>query len=386
MSFLQKEKSFKNVLTNLDKNIVNYKSQSFLFDFPKKLTEDKSKQYYEEEKTFYDLLSKYQFHNSNLQYENYYLKEQNKYLEKEIKNFNDKYLKVKIELEHFNNKLNKIEKIKENNLKDINQNNKGYLTINQSEKNFIYFLNNKKDFFLKLGINLDSKSKDEINLKLIETILEKLISEHLKLNKKIEELKSIIKQLNSNLKSEKEMNKHSNSNNNLEKYTEKNKLKFPEKKNITIEQTKENTISTERNPSNKIISQIHFKPSTPKSNEIKYNEHPFKSFSQLSSNIKNNNQNNFLNNNSNPETKTISSYNMFKRSYNQPIKTYLTKKDKLKNKFIITKKNPLFGLKTKIELLESMIKEANLSQNDNYSESISFSNNQSRNLIQETNY
>ena len=61
---------------------------------------------------------------------------------------------------------------------------------------------------------------------------------------------------------------------------------------------------------------------------------------------------------------------MFKKN-NSPLKKISLVKgggNKLKNKFNVNKRNPLYGLKNKIDLLESMLKEANLSQNDNYSE------------------
>ena len=79
---------------------------------------------------------------------------------------------------------------------------------------------------------------------------------------------------------------------------------------------------------------------------------------------------------------------MFKKN-NSPLKKISLVKgggNKLKNKFNVNKRNPLYGLKNKIDLLESMLKEANLSQNDNYSEWLSISNNQSKNVYPENNY
>ena len=90
---INKEIKFENILGDLDKNIIKYKSQIPILDNTKTIKIEKSdKLDIEGEKTFYDLLSKYQLDNSNLQYENFYLKKQNKFLEEEIKNINLKYL------------------------------------------------------------------------------------------------------------------------------------------------------------------------------------------------------------------------------------------------------------------------------------------------------
>jgi hypothetical protein len=63
------------------------------------------------------------------------------------------------------------------------------------------------------------------------------------------------------------------------------------------------------------------------------------------------------------------------------VKLNLNKKDRLKKNIFNLKSNPLYGLKTKIELLENMLKDTNYSQNENYIESKS--NSHSRNYYPE---
>ena len=89
----EKLNSYENILGDLDKKILNY--QQTINQFPNKdntkiINIDKLVENNEiEDKSFFDLISKYQLDNSNLQYENFYLKTQNKYLEDEIKTLNE---------------------------------------------------------------------------------------------------------------------------------------------------------------------------------------------------------------------------------------------------------------------------------------------------------
>ena len=376
------EDNFENILEDLDKNISKLKLQLPLLDYTKRINDDKSNISNDKETSLYDLISKYQLDNSNLQYENFYLKKQNKFLENENKKVNEQIEIIKNDLENFNNKIDKFEKIKEQNFKDLNDNYKNICINKKKDKGILKkdkqimkeintFLDSKKDILLKLGIKINLKN-EEIDIQLIGIIINKLISENQLLYKKINELKSIIKQLSCHIELEKEQPKLIYFNNNNDNKNDFHKLKFQEKNKFTTEQTKENSNSIDRINNNK-ISKIFYQPLSPQNNIKLKDNFQYKSFTQFSSKILNNNsqnsQDNILINKLNQEKKSISSYNMFKKNECSPKKISLVKGgNKVKNKFIINKRNPLFGLKNKIELLESMLKEANLSQNDNYSE------------------
>ncbi len=381
LSINSKEDNFENLLEDLDKNISKIKLQFPLMDYTKRINEENSNNDNEKEITLYDLISKYQLDNSNLQYENFYLKKENKFLENEFKKVNEQIKNIKNDLEKFNLKIDKFEQIKEQNIQYLNEKNtltnteknKGILKKDKKEiKDFNTFINSKKDILLQLGININLK-KDEIDIQLMQIIINKVISENQLLNKKINDLKSIIKQLSCHIELEKEQPKIIYYNNNNDNKNNFDKIKFQEKKNFT-EQTKENSNSIDRIKNNKTISKIFYQPLSPQNNLKLKDDFQFKSFTQFSSKFLNNNsqnsQDNILISKLNEEKKSISSYNMFKKN-NSPLKKISLVKgggNKLKNKFILNKRNPLYGLKNKIELLESMLKEANLSQNDNYSE------------------
>ncbi len=385
LSINSNEDNFENLLEDLDKNISALKLQLPSMDYTKRINEDMSNNSNDKEISLYDLISKYQLDNSNLQYENFYLKKQNKFLENEIKKLNEQFEIIKNDLEKFNVKIDKFEQIKEQNIQDLNEKytlintekNKGILKKDKKDikdiKEFHTFINSKKDILLQLGIKINVK-KDEIDIQLIQIIINKIISENQVLNKKINELKSIIKQLSCHIEIEKEQPKIIYYNNNNDNENNLHKIKFQEKKNFPSEQTKENSNSIDRIKNNKIISKIFYQPLSPQNNIKFKNDTQFKSFTQFSSNILNNNsqnsQDNILISKLNQDKKSISSYNMFKKN-NSPLKKISLVKgggNKLKNKFNVNKRNPLYGLKNKIDLLESMLKEANLSQNDNYSE------------------
>ena len=128
MDSLRNEKinSYENILGDLDEKILNYKQTLNYYpnkDNTKIIKFDKlnQKKINEEDKSFFDLISKYQLDNSNLQYENFYLKKQNKFLEDELQKTNEKYTKLKNKFEELNKKLIEFEKIKEENLKNINE-------------------------------------------------------------------------------------------------------------------------------------------------------------------------------------------------------------------------------------------------------------------------
>ena len=401
---INNESKFENILGDLDKNILKYKSQIPILDNTKTIKIEKSdKLDFEGEKTFYDLLSKYQLDNSNLQYENFYLKKQNKFLEEEIKKINEKYLELKKEIETFNLKLDNFDKLKEDIVKELND--KYTKSINEYEKennilkkdnnNFIEnqsliskFLDDKKDILLNLGIKIEPELKNKIDIKIIENIFKKIINENQKLNTKINGLKQIIKDFNSHLDIEQD-EKTIKINNPLKIENEKKTITIPEKKDQTNEQTKENSIITERYST---INKIYYQSPTI-IDDNKLNHHQFNSFNQLTPNIisntlrintTQNNQNNFLRNSSYPERKLFNDYNSFRKNLKlENKKMNFIKKDRLKKNIINLKSNPLYGLKNKIELLENMLKDTYSSQNDNFIESQS--NSHSRNYYPEIN-
>ena len=391
---INNEIKFENILGDLDKNILKYKSQIPILDNTKTIKIEKTdKLDIEGEKTFYDLLSKYQLDNSNLQYENFYLKKQNKFLEEEIKKINEKNLELKKEIEKFNLKLDKFDKLKDDNLKDLNDKYKNSINEYEKENSILkkdkntflekqtlltQFLNDKKDILLNLGIKIEPELKNKIDIKIFENIFNKIINENQKLNIKIERLKKIIKEFNSHLENEQDENT-SKINEPLKTENEKITITFPEKKDQTAEQTKENSLITDRYST---INKVQYQSPTI-IDEIQLNNHQqFNSFSQLTSNIINNNSrinnhNKYLRNSSYPERKLFNDYNSFRKN----VKLNLNKKDRLKKNIFNLKSNPLYGLKTKIELLENMLKDTNYSQNENYIESKS--NSHSRNYYPE---
>lgn len=90
------ENKFKNIIDDLDKNIVKYKSKISEVDSEIIFNDNNPKDFKNnKEKSYYDLISKYQLDNSNLQYENFFLKKQNKFLEDELQKTNEKYTKLK---------------------------------------------------------------------------------------------------------------------------------------------------------------------------------------------------------------------------------------------------------------------------------------------------
>jgi hypothetical protein len=397
---INKEIKFENILGDLDKNIIKYKSQIPILDNTKTIKIEKSdKLDIEGEKTFYDLLSKYQLDNSNLQYENFYLKKQNKFLEEEIKKINEKYLELKKEIETYNVKLNNFDKLKEDNLKDLNDKYKKSIneyekenTILKKDKNnfienqslIIQFLEDKKEILLNLGIKIEPDLNNKIDIKIFENIFNKIINENQKLNTKINGLKKIIKDFNSHLENEQD-EKKIKINNPLKIENDKKIITIPEKKDQTSEQTKENSMITERYST---INKKQYQSPT-LIDDIQLNNQQFNSFSPLSSNIfshnlrinNQNNQNHFLRNSSYPERKLFNDYNSFRKNIKfENKKMNYIKKERLK-KNIINLKSPLYGLKNKIELLENMLKDANYSHNDNFIESPS--NSHSRNYYPE---
>jgi hypothetical protein len=397
---INNESKFENILGDLDKNILKYKSQIPILDNTKTIKIEKSdKLDIEGEKTFYDLLSKYQLDNSNLQYENFYLKKQNKFLEEEIKKINEKYLELKKEIETYNVKLNNFDKLKEDNLKDLNDKYKKSIneyekenTILKKDKNnfienqslIIQFLEDKKEILLNLGIKIEPDLNNKIDIKIFENIFNKIINENQKLNTKINGLKKIIKDFNSHLENEQD-EKTIKINNPLKIENNKKIITIPEKKDQTSEQTKENSMITERYST---INKKQYQSPT-LIDDIQLNNQQFNSFSPLSSNIfthnlrinNQNNQNHFLRNISYPERKLFNDYNSFRKNIKfENKKMNYIKKERLK-KNIINLKSPLYGLKNKIELLENMLKDANYSHNDNFIESPS--NSHSRNYYPE---
>ena len=387
---INKEIKFENILGDLDKNIIKYKSQIPILDNTKTIKIEKSdKLDIEGEKTFYDLLSKYQLDNSNLQYENFYLKKQNKFLEEEIKKINEKYLELKKEIETYNVKLNNFDKLKEDNLKDLND--KYKKSINEYEKENTILKKDKNNFIENQSLIIqfleDKKEillNNKIDIKIFENIFNKIINENQKLNTKINGLKKIIKDFNSHLENEQD-EKTIKINNPLKIENDKKIITIPEKKDQTSEQTKENSMITERYST---INKKQYQSPT-LIDDIQLNNQQFNSFSPLSSNIfthnlrinNQNNQNHFLRNSSYPERKLFNDYNSFRKNIKfENKKMNYIKKERLK-KNIINLKSPLYGLKNKIELLENMLKDANYSHNDNFIESPS--NSHSRNYYPE---
>ena len=344
----EKVNSYESILGNLDQKIFDY--QKTLNKFP---NNDNSKiakldttndNFKIENKTFFDLISKYQLDNSNLQYENFYLKSQNKFLEEEIKNINQKNDIIKKKLEEFSDKLEKVEQNKEKNLKDLNDKYSNYfnemkeendnLLFKQTKKSMETFVKNNKSLFDNFRINLNLKSNNNIyDFKIFENLIYKLIEENKKLNNKIIELNSIIK------------------NNDLNEIKEKIEKKFPSEL-ITSIPTKENTINTEK---------VNQKPVIPKLNYEQINNNNIiklknkKIDNQVLSNIEKNinfNLNKIVNDKNNG-TRNLLPKNII-------------------SQLSETGDNPLFTLKSKIEMLENILKDANTSPNDNITESVSY--------------
>ena len=401
--FNEKINSYESILGDLDNKIINYKETLNYYpnkDNSKKLGFDKIKDnILEEDKSFYDLISKYQLDNSNLKYENFYLKRENKYLEEELLKMNEKYLHLKNNFDKFNLKLNKIEKIKKDNLLNLNEkfNNalneireEKKMNIQKDENNILLsiekIINDKITQIKNLGIEIDLNKKFDITI--LEIILNKLIEENQKLNKKIEEQNKIINKKNSNktiktLQNEKQILKY-------KKEININKLK-EQTFHPSLTLTKENTLTSDRFSHKNIMKKIN--------NEIIQN----------SLNLKPNNSKN--QNNINPKTpihiknKIINNYENNLTSYSNFSSNNIlitnnnpsTSREELKiSKDLIlnnnqTITNPLFGLKSKIEILENMLKDANVStsQNDINLDSNSYyytNSNPLRNFSPESNF
>ena len=375
--FNEKINSYESILGDLDNKIINYKETLNYYpnkDNSKKLGFDKIKDnILEEDKSFYDLISKYQLDNSNLKYENFYLKRENKYLEEELLKMNEKYLHLKNNFDKFNLKLNKIEKIKKDNLLNLNEkfNNalneireEKKLNIQKDENNILLsiekIINDKITQIKNLGIEIDLNKKFDITI--LEIILNKLIEENQKLNKKIEEQNKIINKKNSNktiktLQNEKQILKY-------KKEININKLK-EQTFHPSLTLTKENTLTSDRfshkNIMKKINNEIIQNSLNLKPNNSKYQNNinpktPIHIKNKIINNYENNltsysnfSSNNILITNNNPSTS---------REEKKILKDLI-----LNNNQTIT--NPLFGLKSKIEILENMLKDANVSTSQN---------------------
>ena len=401
--FNEKINSYESILGDLDNKIINYKETLNYYpnkDNSKKLGFDKIKDnILEEDKSFYDLISKYQLDNSNLKYENFYLKRENKYLEEELLKMNEKYLHLKNNFDKFNLKLNKIEKIKKDNLLNLNEkfNNalneireEKKLNIQKDENNILLsiekIINDKITQIKNLGIEIDLNKKFDITI--LEIILNKLIEENQKLNKKIEEQNKIINKKNSNktiktLQNEKQILKY-------KKEINLNKLK-EQTFHPSLTLTKENTLTSDRfshkNIMKKINNEIIQNSLNLKPNNSKYQNNinpktPIHIKNKIINNYENNltsysnfSSNNILITNNNPSTSR------------EELK--ISKDLILNNNQTIT--NPLFGLKSKIEILENMLKDANVStsQNDINLDSNSYyytNSNPLRNFSPESNF
>ena len=401
--FNEKINSYESILGDLDKKILNYKETLNYYpnkDNSKKLGFDKIKDnILEEDKSFYDLISKYQLDNSNLKYENFYLKRENKYLEEELLKMNEKYLHLKNNFDKFNLKLNKIEKIKKDNLLNLNEkfNNalneireEKKLNIQKDENNILLsiekIINDKITQIKNLGIEIDLNKKFDITI--LEIILNKLIEENQKLNKKIEEQNKIINKKNSNktiktLQNEKQILKY-------KKEININKLK-EQTFHPSLTLTKENTLTSDRfshkNIMKKINNEIIQNSLNLKPNNSKYQNNinpktPIHIKNKIINNYENNltsysnfSSNNLLTTNNNPSTSR------------EEIK--ISKDLIFNNNQTIT--NPLYGLKSKIEILENMLKDANVStsQNDINLDSNSYyytNSNPLRNFSPESNF
>jgi hypothetical protein len=375
----EKKNSYDSILGDLDKKIVNYKETLNYYpnkDNSKILKFDKLKDnILDENKSFYDLISKYQLDNSNLKYENFYLKRQNKYLEEELQNMNEKYLSLKNQFDKFNEKLNEIEKIKKDNLINLNEKfNKALneireeknMNIQKDEKNILFsiekIINNKINQIQNLGFEIDLKKK--FNITTLEIILNKLIEQNQKLNQKIEEQNKIINKFNSNktiktLQNEKQKPKYKKELNiNINKLKEE--TFYP-----TLSLTKENTLTSDRFSHKNIMKKINneiikntlnLKPNNPKYQNNINQRSPNHIKNKINNNIENNlspysnfSSNNLLTTNNNPSTSR------------EEIK--ISKEVIFNNNQSIT--NPLYGLKSKIEILENMLKDANVSTSQN---------------------
>ena len=407
MDSLRNEKinSYEIILGDLDQKILNYKQTLNYYpnkDNTKIIKFDKLNQNInEEDKSFFDLISKYQLDNSNLQYENFYLKKQNKFLEDELQKTNEKYTKLKNKFEELNKKLIEFEKIKEENLKNINEKYINILNEIQVEKKNIKkdnsllsiekLINNNKITFQNLGIKLDSNKI--INIETLELILAKFIEENKNLNKKIEEQTTIINSLNT-------LNTNRTIENQI-KISEKNNINklLKETLNPTLSLTKENTLSSDRLLTQKIFSKklenenFNNQTSTTTTKNITN-----KNINLTKQNITNQNinqltpiqiKNNEINNLS-PYSK-FSNINLNKIPISTREEIKLTKNLILNNNNNQIINNPLFGLKSKIEILENMLKDANVSssQNDIILDSLSYcysNNNPKINYNQENNF
>jgi len=387
----EKLNSYENILGDLDKKILNY--QQTINQFPNKdntkiINIDKLVENNEiEDKSFFDLISKYQLDNSNLQYENFYLKTQNKYLEDEIKTLNKKNEKIKKKLEEFNNKLENVELNKEKNLKDLNnkytnyfneiqgEDNKDILPLRKIQKSMNNFIQKNKELFQNFGIDLNlnlNSNNNIIDFNVLEYLINKLIDENKKLNKKIKKLHSFINDFNSksninNINNQINYNKYNNNINNINNIQEiknidkKNNINIIPSKLITLSPSKDNIILSERISKIINIPKLNY-------NQIKPNNNNFiLKNKKILSNIDNEIGNN-IEKNINFNLNKISNEN----KVNKNQKNILPKN--LLNQINENGDNPLFGLKSKIEMLENLLKDVNVSysQNDLNSETVSY--------------
>ena len=399
----EKLNSYENILGDLDKKIFNY--QQTINQFPNKdntkiVKMDKYNENIEtEDKSFFDLISKYQLDNSNLQYENFYLKTQNKVLEDEIKTLNKKNEKIKIKLEEFNNKLESVELNKEKNLKDLNnkytnyfneiqgEDNKDILPLRKIQKSMNNFIQKNKELFQNFGIDLNlnlNSNNNIIDFNVLEYLINKLIDENKKLNKKIKQLNSFIKDFNSksninnsnNQINYKKYNNNVNNTNNIQdikNIDKQNKINIIPSKLLTLSPSKDNIIESEKISQIINIPKINYNHITPKNNNF-----ILKNKNKIS-NIDNVIGNN-IEKNINFNLNKISNENNIKKTP----KNILPKN--LMNQINETGNNPLFGLKSKIEMLENLLKDVNVSssQNDLNSETVSYNtSNLTRNINSE---
>ena len=422
--------SYREILSQVDETISKFKnnnekdSKSFTNKSSKIQTNNENR------KNIENIISELQIENSNLKYENDYLKRQNLLFEESLNKLKKQFETLKIESNSFEEKLNNLNILKEKNVAEQDERYNNY--INEIEEQFEIlkrdncllverqkgiddFLHSKKDLFTKLGISINDDENQIIDISLFEELINHLIGINQKLLKDLDlyktQNKDLLERLEKAINSNKELNEKIENNKNEKSFNiarnysgllhehniEQHNYMIPNNSNINIinnqeEQSsfiKEDNINNYslnqksqspqlRNKSKNYFNSPNYQDRSKSINFIQfddynrnYNTNSYKSNNQLQNNNKVNGNTFITNNNSyfnQRPNKSFSIDNDIKKNYSFSNQKYKRRNFGIKN-------DPLEGLRNRIQRLDEMLKNSNVSTHGSNTNIIFYDNN-----------
>ena len=425
--------SYREILSEVEETISKFKNNNNEKD-SKLLTIKTSKTQIinENRKNIDNIISELQIENSNLKYENDFLKRQNTLFEESLNKLKNQFETLKLESNSIEERLNNLNIIKEKNV--MAQDERYYNYINEIEEQFEIlkrdncllverqkgiddFLHSKKDLFTKLGISINDDENQIIDISLFEELINHLIGINQKISKDLDLYKSqnkdLLERLENAINSNKELNEKIENNkidksfnvvrnysqllNEQNKNIEQNNCMIPNNSNINIinNQDENRSFIKEDNINN---YSLNYKPPTPqlrnknknffnspnyqdRSKSItlmqfddyhnNYNTNSYKSNNQIQNNNKTNGNGFIINNNSYFNQRPNRSFSIdsdINKKYNFSNQKYKRKNFSIKN-------DPLEGLRNRIQRLDEMLKNSNVSTHGSNTNIIFYDNN-----------